>query len=319
MTAAAAGLALLRRGVEENMRRGVMVIAAALLGVALASTCGASAARADAQAAAAAGSAWNQAAVSGIESTARVNYTPVFPDRTCAITDPGYAGLVRQVTDGQGSSVQSVVWYYGDAINAAIADCHARGGGVVVVPASGSLNGSGVYYSGAITLLSNVDLQVDTGATIKFVRNPSNAYYPVVLTSYQGIDLYDYSPLVYALNQKNIALTGGGTLDAQDNVGAAGSSQPVFRARPPGHSAPCPSWAPRAFRSASGYSPTTGTCPPRFPSCRAARPSRGTGGRAQECGTSRRRPGRSPTPRPSSRSSSSSTTAPASSCRACTW
>ena len=54
MTAAAAGLAWLRGGVEENMRRGVMVIAAALLGVALASTCGASAARADAQAAAAA-------------------------------------------------------------------------------------------------------------------------------------------------------------------------------------------------------------------------------------------------------------------------
>lgn len=218
---AAAGLAWLRRGAAGNMRRGVMVIAAALLGVALASTCGAPAARADAQAAAttAAGSSWNQAAVSGIESTARANYTPVFPDRTCAITDPGYAGLVRQVTDGQGSSVQSVVWYYGDAINAAIADCHAHGGGVVVVPASGSLNGGGVYYSGAITLLSNVDLQVGTGATIKFVRNPSNAYYPVVLTSYQGIDLYDYSPLVYALNQKNIALTGGGTLDAQDNVG----------------------------------------------------------------------------------------------------
>ena len=33
-----------------------------------------------------------------------------------------------------------------------------------------------------------------------------------------GIDLYDYSPLVYALNQTDIALTGGGTLDAQDNV-----------------------------------------------------------------------------------------------------
>ncbi|MGH3167518.1 MAG: glycoside hydrolase family 28 protein, partial [Trebonia sp.] len=73
--------------------------------------------------------------------------------------------------------------------------------------------------SGAITLKSNVDLQVDTGATIKFVRNPSNAFYPVVLTSYQGLDFYDYSPLVYALNQQNIALTGGGTLDAQDNVG----------------------------------------------------------------------------------------------------
>jgi polygalacturonase len=209
------------------MRHGVMVLAVALVSVALASGPGGAAARAaahpDTQAAAhgptaAAGPAWNQAAVSRIESAVRAN-TPVFPHRTCDITDPRYAGLVRQVTDGQGSSVQSVVWYYGDAINAAIADCHARGGGVVVVPASGSRNGGGVYYSGAITLLSNVDLQIATGATVKFVRNPSNAFYPVVLTSYQGFDFYDYSPLVYALNQKNIALTGGGTLDAQDNVG----------------------------------------------------------------------------------------------------
>lgn len=207
------------------MVHSMMVLAAVLLGVAPAAGYGAPAARAAAQVTglapagpAAAGPAWNQPAVSRIESAVRAN-TPVFPDRTCPVTDPKYGRLVRQVTDGQGSPVQSVVWYYGAAINAAIADCHARGGGVVVVPASGSRSGGGVYYSGAITLLSNVDLQVDTGATIKFVRNPSNAFYPVVLTSYQGFDFYDYSPLVYALNQENIALTGGGTLDAQDNVG----------------------------------------------------------------------------------------------------
>lgn len=164
------------------------------------------------------GAAWNSAAVRGI-GTAVAAHAPAFPRRTCPVTSPKYASLVRQVTDGTGSTVQSVVWYYGDAINAAIADCHAHGGGVVDVPADGSLNGGGVYFSGAITLLSKVDLQVDTGATIKFVRNPSNAFYPLVLTSWQGIDYYGYSPLVYALNQKDIALTGGGTLDAQDNVG----------------------------------------------------------------------------------------------------
>jgi hypothetical protein len=62
---------------------------------------------------------------------------PRFPDRSCSPTEPKYAGLVRQVSDGVNSSVQSTVWYYGDAINAAIADCHAHGGGVVVVPATG--------------------------------------------------------------------------------------------------------------------------------------------------------------------------------------
>jgi polygalacturonase len=164
-----------------------------------------------------AGAYWNQRAYDSITHSVS-SHRPAFPARQCDVTAPKYAGLVRQVTDGQGSNIQSAVWYYGDAINAAIADCHAAGGGTVIVPPDGSLSGGGVYYSGAITLLSHVDLRVETGATIKFVRNPGNAFYPVVLTSNGGIDLYNYSPLIYALNQQDIALTGGGTLDAQDNV-----------------------------------------------------------------------------------------------------
>jgi polygalacturonase len=209
------------------MRHGMTIVAAMVLGFAALGTLAARAATTPSS------TTWNQRAVSGIETTVREN-TPVFPHRTCTITDPEYTRLVRQVTDGLGSVVQANVWYYGDAINAAIADCHARGGGVVVVPPTGSLNGGGVYYSGAITLLSGVDLKVEVGATIKFVRNPSNAYYPIVLTSYQGFDLYDYSPLVYALNQKNIALTGGGTLDAQDNVGSGWQLPPAQQGAPSG-------------------------------------------------------------------------------------
>jgi polygalacturonase len=160
---------------------------------------------------------WNQRAY---DATMRsvTSHVPRFPDRQCVVTDPRYAHLVRQVVDGRASADQVTVWYYGDAINAAIAACHAAGGGTVIVPPDGSRNGGGVFYSGAITLLSHVNLRVETGATVKFVRDPSNAYYPVVLTSNGGIDLYNYSPLVYALNQSDIAVTGGGTLDAQDNV-----------------------------------------------------------------------------------------------------
>jgi polygalacturonase len=163
------------------------------------------------------GNYWNQRVYDAVTRTV-ADHQPSFPARTCDITDPRYAGLIRQVVDGQGSSITSTVWYYGDAINAAIKACHAAGGGTVIIPPAGSLNGGGVYYSGAITLLSNVDLRVETGATVTFVRNPSNAFYPMVLTSNGGIDLYNFSPLVYALNQHNIALTGGGTLDAQYNV-----------------------------------------------------------------------------------------------------
>jgi polygalacturonase len=195
----------------------VLAAAAALVVGAFAPTARAAAGPAVAARTGADSAMWNQPAYNATVRSV-TSHIPRFPARQCVVTGPQYARLVRQVVDGQGSADQTTVWYYGDAINAAIAACHAAGGGTVVIPPDGSRNGGGVFYSGAITLLSHVDLRVETGATVKFVRDPSNAYYPVVLTSNGGIDLYGYSPLVYALNQHDIALTGGGTLDAQDNV-----------------------------------------------------------------------------------------------------
>lgn len=211
------------------MRQWLTVLAAVLLGAALAASAGAPPVRAGT----APDPAWNAGAVSRIES-AVASHAPVFAHRTCDVTAPKYASTVRQVTDGQNSAVQSTVWYYGDAINAAIRDCHARGGGVVEIPATGSRSGGGTYYSGAITLLSGVNLRIDTGATVKFVRNPSNAFYPVVPTSYQGYDVDDYEPPVYALNQRDVAVTGGGTLDAQDNVGGGWTLPPAQAGAPSG-------------------------------------------------------------------------------------
>jgi polygalacturonase len=160
---------------------------------------------------------WNEDVYNQIDSTVNANI-PIFRDVDYVIIDPKYAGLVTQVTDGIGQTSSSVVWYYGDAIKAAIADANADGGGRVVIPANGSLNSGGNYYSGAINMLSNVNLYVETGATLKFLRNPTNTYYPVVLTSHEGTDFYNYSPAVYALNQTNLGISGGGTLDFQVNV-----------------------------------------------------------------------------------------------------
>ncbi len=126
---------------------------------------------------------------------------------TNAATDPKARLIMKHHT----------VQYYGDAINQAIKDANKAGGGVVELPASSTENKTGIYYSGSIQLLSNVELKVDHGATVKFMRNRSNAYYPMVLTSYEGNDLYNYSPLIYALGQKNIAVTGGGLLDGQED------------------------------------------------------------------------------------------------------
>lgn len=116
---------------------------------------------------------------------------PVFPDRDFPITRFGaVAGAV--VTD---------------AIRAAIAACHAAGGGRVVVP-------PGEWHTGAIHLKSNVNLHVSEGATLKFSTDPQK-YLPVVLTRWEGVECMNYSPLIYAYEQENIAITGTGTLDGQ--------------------------------------------------------------------------------------------------------
>jgi len=91
------------------------------------------------------------------------------------------------------------------AFKAAIKACSDAGGGHVIVP-------SGTYVSGAIHLLSNVDFHLNSGATIKFSGTANN--FPLVLTRYEGIECMNRSPMIYAYGQKNIALTGSGTLDA---------------------------------------------------------------------------------------------------------
>jgi polygalacturonase len=117
--------------------------------------------------------------------------SPVFPDNQFCITDFGAVG-------GE---------HCGDAFNNAIASCHEAGGGRVVVPAD-------TFITGAIHLLSNVNLHLEDGAVILFSTDPED-YLPVVLTRSEGLGLYNYSPLIYAYKQHNIAITGKGILDGQ--------------------------------------------------------------------------------------------------------
>ena len=95
------------------------------------------------------------------------------------------------------------------AFRNAINQCSKAGGGKVVVPA-------GTYLTGAIHLKSNVNLEVSEGATIKFSTNPKD-YLPVVFSRWEGTELFNYSPFIYAFEQQNIAITGKGTLDGQSN------------------------------------------------------------------------------------------------------
>jgi polygalacturonase len=93
------------------------------------------------------------------------------------------------------------------AFRRAIAACVAGGGGRVVVS-------GGEFLTGPIRLASRVNLHVADGATIRFSRDP-NAYLPAVLTRFEGMELMGYSPLIYALDAVNVAVTGKGTLDGQ--------------------------------------------------------------------------------------------------------
>ena len=114
---------------------------------------------------------------------------PRFPARDFAITEQGATAGGADCTA---------------AIARAIAVAHAAGGGRVVVPA-------GVFHTGAVHLKSNVNLHVAEGATLKFLFDP--AKYPIVYTRWEGVECLNYSALIYAFEQENIAITGKGTLD----------------------------------------------------------------------------------------------------------
>jgi polygalacturonase len=99
-----------------------------------------------------------------------------------------------------------------NAFQEAIAACNKAGGGRVVVP-------KGNYFTGPIHLQSNVNLHLVSGATIKFSQDPKK-YLPLVFTRWEGMELMNYSPFIYAFEQENIAITGQGTLDGQANSDA---------------------------------------------------------------------------------------------------
>ncbi|GBD02545.1 Polygalacturonase [bacterium HR18] len=118
---------------------------------------------------------------------------PVFPQRDFLLTR--YGGVGNGRTDAT------------EAFRRAIEACHRAGGGRVVVP-------RGTFLTGPVRLASNVNLHLDEGAVVRFKPDPS-AYLPVVFTRWEGVEVMNYAPLIYAFGQENIAITGGGVLDGQ--------------------------------------------------------------------------------------------------------
>ncbi len=132
-----------------------------------------------------------------------VNAWDSVPQILSRVNAPQFSSATFNIVDYGAVSGGSVLCT--SAINNAISACNAAGGGKVVVPA-------GTYLTGAIHLRSNVNLYVSKDAILLFSTSPSD-YLPVVLTRFEGVECYNYSPFIYAYGQSNIAITGSGTLD----------------------------------------------------------------------------------------------------------
>ncbi len=132
---------------------------------------------------------WNEAQYRQIEQSIR---TPKFADKAYVITKYGAK------TDNTAAKNQK-------AIQKAIDLCSKKGGGRVVVPAGQK------FMTGAIELKSGVNLEVQQDALLEFVFEP--ALYPIVETSWEGLECFNLSPCVYAFKAKDIAITGNGKID----------------------------------------------------------------------------------------------------------
>ena len=132
---------------------------------------------------------WDQQEYRQIEQSIRM---PQFADKTYDITKYG-AKPSNTAAKNQ------------KAIQKTIDKCSAKGGGRVVIPAGQK------FLTAAIQLKSGVNLVVEEGAVLEFAFEPE--LYPIVPTRWEGLDCWNLSPLIYAYQAKDIAITGKGTID----------------------------------------------------------------------------------------------------------
>ena len=132
---------------------------------------------------------WNEGMYQQIEQSIRV---PQFAEKAFPITKFG-AKTTNPAVQNQ------------KAIQKAIDTCSKKGGGKVIIPAGEK------FLTGAITLKDGVNLVVEEGATLEFVFQPE--LYPIVETSWEGLECFNLSPCIYAFKAKDIAITGKGTID----------------------------------------------------------------------------------------------------------
>lgn len=92
-----------------------------------------------------------------------------------------------------------------DLINKSIEQAAAEGGGTIYFPA-------GTYLTATIRMKSNITLNIESGATLRFSDHFED-YLPFVRIRWEGTVMNTLSPLIYADGADNLTITGRGTLD----------------------------------------------------------------------------------------------------------
>jgi len=90
------------------------------------------------------------------------------------------------------------------AINKTIDECAKKGGGTVLIP-------QGSYVTGPIIMKSNINLHLAKGALVIFSSDFNQ--YPLVVSSFEGVDAARCQSPVVAENLENIAITGPGIMN----------------------------------------------------------------------------------------------------------
>jgi polygalacturonase len=123
------------------------------------------------------------------------------------ITKPNVPARMFSIADygavGDGKTINT------DAFRKTIEACASAGGGRVVVPA-------GIWFTGPIHLMSDVDFHLEAGATVLFSRNFDD--YPLVLTHFEGLETVECTSPISGDNLHDVSITGTGVIDGQGDA-----------------------------------------------------------------------------------------------------
>jgi polygalacturonase len=131
----------------------------------------------------------------GIEFQMSKVREPVIPSYSVMLTDFG------AVSGGQVINTE--------AFAKAIEAVSRKGGGKVIIP-------SGIWLTGPVILKSNLELYTEPGAIIVFSTDKD--LYPLVETSFEGLNTWRCISPIYGKNLENIAFTGKGVWDGSGDA-----------------------------------------------------------------------------------------------------